>query len=117
MKIVNLTMHPSTPEQRKEGVFDIPSSYREYLDFQEIPSKEVLEIRAEILAITASSQGADAAMIGGAPFFMATLERELKARGIKPCYAFSVRESIETVQEDGSVAKRSVFRHRGFVWA
>ena len=37
--------------------------------------------------------------------------------GIKPLYAFSVRESVESTEPDGSVIKRNVFRHMGFVEA
>ena len=46
---------------------------------------------------------------------MAPLERELKKRGITPLYAFSLRESAEKVEADGSTTKMVVFRHKGFV--
>jgi len=39
----------------------------------------------------------------------------LRDQGIEPVYAFSVRESIEQTQPDGSVRKVNVFRHAGFV--
>jgi hypothetical protein len=55
------------------------------------------------------------AMIGGAPYLMAPLESALRAHGITPVYAFSVRESVDQVQPDGSVRKVAVFRHAGFV--
>ena len=32
-------------------------------------------------------------------------------------YAFSVRESVESVEPDGSLVKKNVFRHLGFVEA
>jgi hypothetical protein len=54
-------------------------------------------------------------MIGGAPYLMAPLEVALRAHGITPLYAFSVRESVEQTQPDGSVRKIAVFRHGGFV--
>ena len=54
-------------------------------------------------------------MLGGAPFFMIVLHEMLADNGINPVYAFSVRESEEQVQADGSVKKVAVFRHRGFV--
>ena len=46
---------------------------------------------------------------------MARLERALIERGIEPLYAFSVRESTEEVQADGSVRKVAVFKHAGFI--
>lgn len=56
------------------------------------------------------------AMIGGAPYLMAPLERALKAVGVQVCYALSDRVSIEQPQPDGSVTKTSVFKHVGFLW-
>lgn len=33
----------------------------------------------------------------------------------KPCYyAYSIRQSTETVQEDGTVVKKNIFKHQGF---
>ena len=55
------------------------------------------------------------AMIGGAPYLMPALEKELIALGIEPVYSFSERVSEETVQADGSVVKTNVFKHVGFV--
>ena len=55
------------------------------------------------------------AMIGGAPWMMSALEGALLDAGVQPVYAFSVRESVEQVQPDGSVRKVNVFRHVGFV--
>ena len=60
----------------------------------------------------AGAAGKIKAMIGGAPFLMPTLERELRAVGIIPLYAFSKREAVED-PETG--AKTSVFRHIGCV--
>ena len=54
-------------------------------------------------------------MIGGAPWFMSSLEKELEAKGFKPVYAFSERVSVEQKQEDGSVKKINIFRHAGFI--
>ena len=38
-----------------------------------------------------------------------------QALGVPAVYAFSVRESVEQPQPDGSVRKVNVFRHVGFV--
>jgi len=46
---------------------------------------------------------------------MAPLERALRSSDLIPLYAFSRRESVEEVADDGTVTKRSVFRHSGFV--
>jgi hypothetical protein len=54
-------------------------------------------------------------MIGGAPFLMPKLE-EVLGHWAKVGYAFSTRESVETVV-DGKTIKQSVFAHKGFVWA
>lgn len=54
-------------------------------------------------------------MIGGAPFFMPFLEVALRKIGVIPFYAFSIRESIDEILPDGKIAKKSVFKHVGFV--
>ena len=46
---------------------------------------------------------------------MSTLERALAEVKVTPVYAFSVRESLETVSDDGTVTKTNVFKHVGFV--
>lgn len=57
------------------------------------------------------------AMIGGAPYLMAPLERALRRVGVRPVYALSERASEEQVQPDGGTKKVAVFRHAGFVEA
>jgi hypothetical protein len=117
MKILNLTQHPATPEQITDGVVEPEAAEKKLicklLTFEAIPSQE--EMRARAFALAKMAEGFEAAMIGGAPFFMPALERALIRRDIEPLFAFSVRESVEEVQEDGSVVKRNVFRHLGFV--
>lgn len=46
---------------------------------------------------------------------LSPLEKALWEVGIRPLFAFSVRESVERVKDDGSVEKTSVFKHAGFV--
>lgn len=117
MIILNMTQHDSTPEQGAQGVVEPEdkAAVRSLLTFTTIPSKEEVVERAEKLADAAFHAGAEAAMIGGAPYLMSALERALKAKGVKPLYAFSVRESADVTQPDGSVRKVAVFRHAGFV--
>lgn len=117
MTIINLTQHDSTPEQRLGGVVE-PSDkqlIRDLLTFNSIPSKEEMAEKASKLADVAVNEKAEAAMIGGAPYFMSALEMALKEHGVKPMYAFSVRESADVTQTDGSVRKVAIFRHLGFV--
>ena len=56
-------------------------------------------------------------MIGGAPYLMAELEKELWHRGIEPVYSFSTRQSVESTDAEGNVTKTSVFKHIGFISA
>ena len=125
--ILNLTQHIATPEQIEAGVFE-PSAedkktIQKLLTFEEIPTKIEMYIRAaEMLEIANkyfnkhAEEGHGKIMIGGAPFFMGTLQTRLKLyAGYTPVYAFSKRESVDQPQPDGSVRKVQVFRHCGFV--
>ena len=128
--ILNLTQHVATPEQVAAGVVDLPPAERQWLaqalTFECVPSQEALHTRAEAIASFAGEQGIlsgafdeelgfGQVMVGGAPFFMAPLERALAARRLQPLYAFSKRVSVEVTQPDGTVVKTNEFRHEGFV--
>jgi len=121
MTIINLTQHPATVEQYEAGVRDFSDSDRvllvQALTFESVPSESDLLTRAQSIALMAAghSSGVRSAMIGGAPYLMRPLERALWDAGIRPLYAFSVRESVERTRPDGSVEKSTVFRHAGFV--
>lgn len=123
--IINLTQHPGTPEQ---GVTDLAgdelAALKQALTFDAIPTAGEVAERAEYIAELACMNGLGGedddpiptrAMIGGAPYLMAPLERALRNVGIEPLYAFSTRESVEQAQQDGAVRKVNVFRHAGFV--
>ena len=136
-RILNLTQHSPTPEQKLAGVTcgDITDGQeqelRKLLTFDTIPTPVEVRQRAQQIAAYAAKTttlvdyGGDSglcvnepfsrAMIGGAPFLMGPLEEALRRVGIVPLYAFSTRESVEQVQPDGSVRKVAVFRHQGFV--
>ena len=116
MKIINLTQHSATAEQVAAGVITPAnhSAVKVLLDFQTLPTVADVWQRARQLAQLAKASGASQAMIGGAPFLMPELEFQLKAVGVSPLYAFSVRESVESTQPNGSVVKTAVFRHVGF---
>lgn len=127
--ITNLTQHPASAEQLAAGVVDLPADQRrllvESLTVDTLPTRREIADRCANIAALAVHNGlggddADdprptAAMIGGAPWMMAELERALLDMGVRSVYAFSVRESIEQTQPDGSVRKVNVFRHAGFV--
>lgn len=119
MKIVNLTQHAASDEQVAAGVFNLEGEDKEILlsslNFNSLPTTEVVQAKAGNLALLAKQSGAQAAMIGGAPYLMAHLERALLQKGVMPCYAFSPRESVEKVV-DGKTVKTSVFHHQGFYW-
>lgn len=51
IKIVNLTQHPASAEQLKEGVINLPnySVLRNALTFNGLPTKEAIQNRAELI--------------------------------------------------------------------
>lgn len=119
--ILNLTQHAASEEQIEAGVVEpaseLKDQIRKLLTFEELPEISEIFWRADQLADIADGTGSGAAMIGGAPFLMASLERALWMRNIQPRYAFSRRESVEEKQDDGSVRKVAIFRHLGFIHA
>lgn len=124
MRIWNLTQHWATPSQIADGVCDIPVRHREellrLLTFNEIPTSEELRERAwDICGLLLKvEEGAFnervKAMIGGFLPLMSHLESVLIRHDIIPVYSFSKRESVDELQGDGSVIKRTVFNHVGF---
>ena len=116
---MNLTQHPATPSQKEAGVLDFNSKHREevakMLTFEKLPAKQEVQRRAEAIAEFAHSHvGRMKVMVGGAPYLMSSLERELRTKGITPVYAFSKRTSKEK-EVDGKDIKTQVFQHLGFV--
>ena len=139
--IFNLTMHPATQEQIEAGVFDASDErlieIKAALTFTELPTQEEIEVKALSLAAIALSElytrvlenrpeseeqldiesqmlGMEV-MIGGAPYLMPYLERALKEYKLNAVYAFSKRESVEVVLDNGDVRKTNIFKHLGFV--
>lgn len=119
--IVNLTQHQPTKEQVEAGVSPASAEVAALLNFTEMPAEEDIIERAAALALAAKRAvvggNIPQAMIGGAPYLMASLEKALRRQGIVPVYSFTARESVEEVQSDGSVKKTAVFRHIGFIEA
>jgi len=123
MIILNLTQHPASAEQAEAGVISCKNQkeLKELLNFSEIPSKAEVSRTATMLAGLASMElkepekGTCSAMIGGAPYLMSALVAELKTQGITPLCSYTQRVSVEETQKDGSVVKKSIFRHEGWV--
>lgn len=117
--MLNLTQHNATPEQVAQGVVELPSDVKEelkkLLTFNTLEETAELNERAYKIARIAKEHGAERAMIGGAPFFMPTLESMLALGDISAHYAFSQREVVETTLPNGSVEKKAIFKHVGFV--
>lgn len=111
--ITNLTQHAPTPDQAGVGPVlpDVPA----LLTFDRLPSHTDINRRVALLMRIARETGNYAAMIGGAPWVTGPLAAGLRESGITPLFAFSVRESLDVVQPDGSIRKTSVFRHVGWV--
>ena len=118
MKIINLTQHAPSTEQLSAGVEPNDEKASEFvagqLVFDTLPTSDEVNQRARALALFAYGEGAEAAMIGGAPWLMRPLAAELRFNGIKPLFAFSKRVSEETIV-DGEGVKTSRFKHLGFV--
>lgn len=123
MSILNATQHQATSEQLEDGVFEAcdfdKQAIRELLTFDSIPTLRELHGRADRLAYVIANAcwewDCSTALIGGAPFFMSSLEDALFSYKITPVYAFSQRVSVEETQSDGTVRKVNQFKHLGFV--
>jgi hypothetical protein len=73
MKILNLTQHPASPEQK---------AAKELLNFNFYPSKEMVEERATELANIVVTSGCDTVSIKGNSLLIPKLEKLLKEAGI-----------------------------------
>ena len=122
---LNITQHPASPEQLAAGVINAGdrAMLSAAMTFDSLPYDGQVTVRAETLAGWAALQKTPdgekfkRALIGGVPFLMAPLIAALRKVEIEPVFAFSVRDSVESVQADGSVRKTAIFRHGGFVVA
>ena len=138
--LVNLTQHTLTREQFSHNGEDmVEITFKPYngvskgstdyvkhlLNFTSLPTRDEIISRATALADYAEGLLSQAkndgdrlfALIGGAPYLMGALEQKLKERGIQPLYAYSQRESVETINSDGSVTKTAIFKHIGYIEA
>lgn len=145
MKYINLTVHKATPDQVAAGVVDLPeeqiAQLKKLSTFDSIPrageiEERIVEIIDMLLDLgylkadapaTASiselekleeEKDAVAFMVGGALFFYPHLVNAIwKDFGQKSFLAFTKRQAVEQVNEDGTVTKTAIFKHDGFVLA
>lgn len=116
--ILNLTQHLATDDQAEAGVENLSITDRnkltKLLTFEELPTPEFLQNRAEAIGDLILPLENYKVMIGGAPFFMPVLDKWLKRMGYTVLYAFSKR-IVEEKEVGGEVRKISTFKHIGFV--
>lgn len=117
--MLNLTQHVATTEQIQAGVVEptpeVKAEIQKLLTFNSLEETQEVKERAYKLTLIAKNHDAVRVMIGGAPFFMGHLESMLAMADISAHYAFSQRVTVETQLEDGSVEKKALFKHVGFV--
>jgi hypothetical protein len=114
MNMLNLTQHQGTKEQVADGLLE-PSAetkrmVQELLTFNFPPSRQQILISAKLLTQIAKESGCEYALIGGASYLMAPLEKELRFARIVPVYSFTERVSSESLV-DGKVIKTNSFVH------
>lgn len=125
-EILNLTQHQPTDEQSEAGLTPALAEIANLITFsaQELLEAESIELlfldrASKILSVIFKNYGLSwegrPVMLGGMPAFTAFLQNFLKALNFSVLYAVSDRISVEETLEDGSVVKRSVFKHIGFI--
>lgn len=117
--MLNLTQHVATPSQIADGVIEptaeLKAAIVKLINFTGMPTGEEIRQRAKAVAELAAGTGATTAMIGGALWFMGSLERALVENGIEPFYSYTSRQSVDERLPDGSVRKVAIFVHEGFI--
>ena len=122
-RILNLTQHNATVQQKEAGVFEplpgVKESIKKLLTFEKLPSQRILSHNSYVLATIAKIEclrnKCNKVMVGDVPYLIHLLVDDLKAKGLIPVYAFSKRVSIDEPQQDDSVIKIIVFKHEGFI--
>lgn len=118
IKILNLTQHPATKEQKKEGVVDLEGKdlemLKELITFDEMPDKKNLELASYGLINIAKKHGFNNVLIGGACYFMPILDKIMKDHNINAFYAYSKRNAIDKYV-DGKIVTEYTFEHEGFL--
>lgn len=119
MILINLTQHNLTQEQLKDAVevgTDVRDEVIKLITFSGLPTAGEIKNNASRLATICRDMHASHAVIGGAPYFMGSLEQALRKAGIVPLYAFTERVAVEvTNPETGEVTKTSKFNFAGWI--
>lgn len=120
--IHNLTVHQLTQDQKNENAVEVREDIKRevisILNFENMPTSEMLQERALKLAELAKENNMKKVLIGsGVPAFNYFLVKELKKSGIETVYSFSKRVCVETHGENGEVKKEYIFKHEGFYLA
>jgi hypothetical protein len=113
-EIFNLTKHRSTWREQKMGVIEPTWRVKKEIiglqSFPEIPDQENLDKRAHRLAGIAKLSGCKRALIGGASFFMSTLEMALCYHGIFPVFSWNLKNDSNEWQFGGFVESALVMK-------
>ena len=97
MKILNLTGSGLTAEQEQEGTVELRDEFQrnrisDLVTFLDPPGRHAMLWRAaEIVRLLGEWKhlaGADAALIGGPPYFLPYLAAALRLKGLTPLHAF-----------------------------
>ncbi len=117
--IGNVSQHVASPEQVLNGVVEPQNKekFNELLTFENLPSTNELDKRAQKIMTLVCEEGWSMIMVGCAPFFASALERAAELKKISMMYSFSNRVSEEKILADGSVKKINFFSHKGFIKA
>ena len=95
-EIFNLTKHRSTWREQKMGVIEptwkVKKDIIALLSFSVMPDQLMLDDRAHELAGIAKLSGCKKALIGGAAFFMSTLEMTLIYHKIEPVFIWRLKD-------------------------
>ena len=116
-EIFNLTKHRSTWREQKMGVIEptwkVKRDIIGLLSFPVMPDQLILEDKAHELAGIAKLSGCKKALIGGAGFFMSTLEMALCYHGIEPVFTWMLKGEDNSWQFGGFV--ESILVEKGWL--
>ena len=117
MKLINITNHQLTKEQRNEfdSVVEMPAGLK--AEWAQVGHSEAHAERAASLVFDwMGQQDLESARVAVQGHFGATyrLVRKIKSTPAFAVYASSKRESVEETLPDGSVIKKTKFRHLGW---
>ena len=124
-KILNVQNHSLTVEQVNElankgfEVIELPEHLKK--EWGNLTPDNYLDVVVEIWLLEHNNEPIMNYIVSGfspavAEMVCMSQDRDIYPIGEEPhlYYAYSQRESVEVEQEDGTVIKKSVFKHKGF---